>query len=365
MRYESFSKYCAVALIINLTVAILCLAQGSSQAYSQLLKEAVFKSSRYRGGPKLLTTYRRNSQLPGSPRFIPLVEGLDDSNAVPFLLKVIYEGPDWDPNDRFSQPRYQHIAKCYAVLSLASSGDPSSFSVLTDILQSDPDLVNAGLVGHTLRKHDIRMYAAVGLYILGEPNAVELLVRMLRDDNPKVKHQCLWALAGIGDLRALKSIMEVASDEDIDGLALHTCLQKMTKVKFSFETSIKRRDISIKAFPELDTAKLGTDFYKKVWQHWYKVGKSWTAQQFEKRYQARKKAPKNTKYKPRLDTLGIPALPFMIEKVKLGENAFIPLISRLVDQELPKDATHQQCLEWWEKNKHKWLITFDKPKKKQ
>jgi hypothetical protein len=52
----------------------------------------------------------------------------------------------------------------------------------------------------------------------------------------------------------------------------------------------------------------------------------------------------------------------MIEEVQQGETALIPLISRLVDRELPEDATQQQCLAWWNKNKDKWLIPFEKGK---
>jgi len=124
MRTVMRLRCCAMAAVVAAAVVSSCLAENSSlKSYSELLKEAVFKSSRGIG-PRLSTRHRRDSQLSGSPRFIPRVEGLDDPSAVPFLLKVIYEGPDWDPDDRFSQPRYRHIAKCYAVLSLAASGDP-------------------------------------------------------------------------------------------------------------------------------------------------------------------------------------------------------------------------------------------------
>jgi hypothetical protein len=251
------------------------------------------------------------------------------------------------------------------VLSLVASGDPVAFSVTLDILEDPDSFTPPGVHESFKRKYDIRGFAAIGLGLIGDPNAVEPLTRMLRDDNPFVKHKCLWALAGIGDLRALKSMVEVTGDDEISGFALEGCMKKITKVSFSYDVSVKRRESSVNQFPELGTYKSGSDLYKKVWQHWYKVVRSWTAQQFEKRYQARKLIPKNTKYKPRLDTLGIPALPFIIEKVKQGDKDLIPLISGLVDHELPKDATQQQCLDWWEKNKQKWLIPFTQPKKHQ
>jgi hypothetical protein len=272
-------------------------------------------------------------------------------------LQVIYEGPDWPQGDRFSNPPGRHIAKCYAVLSLAATGDPTAFGVLTDLLQSNPDSINADATEDLIRRHDIRMYAAVGLGMLADPNATDVLLRKLHDTNPYVRRQCFWSLAKIGELRAIEPMLEAAvADEAIDGLTLHTCMEKMTKVKLHIET-VKPPRNRVTEFPELGTAKLGTDFYIKVWQHWFDVRRSWTEGEFKDKYHTLSESKRKYNYQA-IARLGIPALPLLIEKIEQGETDLIPLVSQLVDKELPEDATQQQCLEWWDNNKDKWTIAF-------
>jgi hypothetical protein len=146
-------------------------------------------------------------------------------------------------------------------------------------LENPGKVTPAGLHESFKRRYDIRAYAAAGLGILGDPNAVEPLLRMLRDKNPKVKHHCLWSLAKIGDLRTIKPILEAAvADEEIDGLALDSCMRKMTKVRFTFDYSRKRKETTCRDFPELGPQKSGTAHYKKVWQHWFSIRKRWTEQ---------------------------------------------------------------------------------------
>ncbi|MHC4364666.1 MAG: HEAT repeat domain-containing protein [Planctomycetota bacterium] len=250
-----------------------CFADGLSKSYSELLRKAVTKAQRRKHGSGfglLHHTVRSRSGHSKSkwkkdpPEFTPLVDGLDDPNAVPFLVKVIYEGPDWDKNmpTRLSPVlgTYRHIGRCYSVLSLAVSGDPIAFSVLSGILENDanftdpclPEIVKQkyGVRAYVTdpclyewdkEKYDIRAYAAAGLGMLGDSNAVDLLLRRLSDKNRNVKHQCLWALGRIGDVRTIKPILEAAlNDEQINGLVVHVCIQKMTKVEFDFKTSWER-----------------------------------------------------------------------------------------------------------------------------
>ena len=61
-----------------------------------------------------------------------------------------------------------------------------------------------------------------------------------------------------------------------------------------------------------------------------------------------------------MQKVGIPALPLIIEKVNQGEKRLIPLFSRLVARQLPEDAAPQQVVTWWEKNKDRWTIPYEK-----
>jgi hypothetical protein len=69
---------------------------------------------------------------------------------------------------------------------------------------------------------------------------------------------------------------------------------------------------------------------------------------------------KTARHYDKIEDVGILALPHIIENVKQGQTHLIRLFSRLVDGELPKDATPQQVLSWWDKNKDRWTIPYEK-----
>jgi hypothetical protein len=370
MRSKDCSKCCMIAPIISLILLSPSSGNSTSEPYSELLREAVAELCRgpdgYPRRPELLPPARDLNWAQAPPRFRPSVEGLDDANAVPFLIKAVYEGLDWDANVPYGAPKFQRIARRYAVLSLAASGDLAAFDVLTDILHSDANSVNWDLAGESLALliEDMRLYGAAGLGILGEPNAVDHLLSMLGDDNRFLKHHCLWSLAKIGDLRAIKPMLDAAlADKEIDGLTLHSCLQHMTKAEI--ESDYSNGGIIYKDFPELGRLRAGTAQYKKLWQHWLKVRETWTEREFEKRYERWLKGRGDSQDERRLRGVGITALPLIIEKVEQGEAALIPVVSRLVDQELPQVATQQECLTWWQKNKDRWLIPSEEEKNQE
>ena len=59
-----------------------------------------------------------------------------------------------------------------------------------------------------------------------------------------------------------------------------------------------------------------------------------------------------------MKSLGIAAIPSMIEKIRNGDLALIPTASELSGGRLKNDATQAEALEWWEANKGKWLAPF-------
>jgi hypothetical protein len=122
MKFLNFPKRSVIMVIAGLVFANSGLPDVSPESYSKLLKQAVSEAGRFRGGYELLSA--RGSRI-GLPTFTPFVERFHERDAVPYLLKVIREGPDWE-NEKFvgRSALAPHIARCYAVLCLATSKDP-------------------------------------------------------------------------------------------------------------------------------------------------------------------------------------------------------------------------------------------------
>jgi len=65
-------------------------------------------------------------------------------------------------------------------------------------------------------------------------------------------------------------------------------------------------------------------------------------------------------YRALLD-LGIPALPLIVERLRMGETCFVPIFEELTKSRVfvhgPSAAvTSSNCIEWWERNKNDWTI---------
>jgi hypothetical protein len=104
------------------------------------------------------------------------------------------------------------------------------------------------------------------------------------------------------------------------------------------------------------------DFYS----NWWKEGQGGIKRLFEERYQRLKRVWNSSTQEEfegairDLEYLGIAALPYFFEKIKDNETVFIPIVSRLSKTALKSDATVEECLLWWEKNKDDWIIPFPK-----
>ena len=349
--------------------------------YSNLLKRAVYEASRFRGGFKLYGSWGRSKPhhgYPGSPSFRRFVEGLDEPNAVPFLINVLKNGPDWtdEKSLRLRGGIALHIARCYAALCLGASRDRRAFEPLVDTLENGEYLYHhkfAFSVAELETQHyDIRRYAAIGLGFLNDPNALQPLLRALEGGN----FHTIYALARTRDPRVIKPILKAAdgpsAGRSLWGLSLHEALKYATKAKFTIrhypDDTVKVREI-----PGLGVFRRprGTQFYRYLWQYWVKEGPQYAKLEFEKYYPGLKRVQKERPDDPdahasitrKMFGGGIAALPFAVEKVREGDLTLIPAISGLTNGELKKSATQKECLEWWEKNKEKWLMPFEEDKK--
>lgn len=90
----------------------------------------------------------------------------------------------------------------------------------------------------------------------------------------------------------------------------------------------------------------------------------WLSAEFEAFYvewqQLKRKGDKEAataKY-AQMKTLGIAAVPCMIEKIKAGDAGLIPLVSEFSGtrvKSVKENATREEILQWWDRNKQRWL----------
>jgi HEAT repeat protein len=60
----------------------------------------------------------------------------------------------------------------------------------------------------------LRIGAAIGLGMIADKSALEALIKTLKDDVAAVRKHAVWALATIGDERAVPPIEQLQNDKD-------------------------------------------------------------------------------------------------------------------------------------------------------
>lgn len=324
-----------VAVLLTIAAGVLpraCLGQeANSIDYVELFEKGLKDCYRYRN------PYGGVDEAP--PK-------LYDPNAVGFLIDVLKNGPFWPIKEQFHQAH--HLAKCYAAICLGKTKDSAAIEPLVEALRT---------IDKNETQEYVSFYAANGLGFLGDPNAVEALVKALQDKRVDVRISAIGVLGKLRDFRAIEPIIEAVKKEEqrdtpeIKKFSMYreldATLSKITKVKFQKKYSRKNY---------------------QLWFRWFQQGSKFVEPRFNaiySRWKKMKKETKGEKYVARKEfnkmiDLGIPAIPFMVQKVKRGEIEFIPVISKLTDGKLKKTSTQSECLDWWNKNKQKWLIPFGK-----
>ena len=344
-----------------------CFSEEASQSYSNILKEAVQEAGRFRGGYQLLGTDMGMESRAGLPIYRHVKE-LEEIEAVPFLLNVIENGPDWSTDKesrRFIQDVY--IARCYAILCLASTEDPRAYSILTDIVQNGINVSDSEINPTMTKKHDARAYAAFGLGVFGDPNSREVLVDELESESSQVRVQSFLALARLRDMRAIKPMMEkTSSDPAVDQFTFDAGMRAITQVSFAKESFFNEGEnaVQFNDFPELGKIQIDQEPLKKLWKHWYKIGPQWTKQQFKSKYddwkETKNKHPQKgsvlNQKEQKLSQLGVAALPLLIEKIDAGDTELIVVVSKLTHGDVERTATKQEVLLWWQNNKDTWTV---------
>ena len=100
----------------------------------------------------------------------------------------------------------------------------------------------------------------------------------------------------------------------------------------------------------------------KMILQWWKEGRKETAGKFSAGYaqylavRAQGKEVEAQTEIGRIRSLGIAALPHIMEKIQTDNGDLVKLVSQLTDRAVSPDAKPADCLEWWAKNKEKWLL---------
>jgi hypothetical protein len=101
--------------------------------------------------------------------------------------------------------------------------------------------------------------------------------------------------------------------------------------------------------------------HNNAWEMWYRNLDKYTKMEFELNIAAWRgfKHEENPvllkEVTRRIINIGVFALPYLIKEIQNGEIGLIPIVSILTDGKVPSDATSEQCLIWWEKNKEHYV----------
>lgn len=144
-------------------------------------------------------------------------------------------------------------------------------------------------------------------------------------------------------------------EENPDERLLWKAIEEITKVKIRGKYYKQKNVFIFPNFPDWKPRE-------NVYLYWREKGRKQTPEQLEisftnwkylkkqgKEEEARKKYQK-------IKDLGIATLPYVMEKIQQGEIELIPIVSYLTDDAVKKDLTPSECVEWWNKNKDKWIL---------
>lgn len=349
------------------------LAQNEQNSYQKLLRKAIIERPLGRAGIFDFLSWGAGPNVSG-PRFVPII-GLRNPNAVPFLINILQNGPDWSDDElpMGKANMYRYVARCYAALCLGSIGDSRALDPLLVVLNdTEIEPYKYGDKRTRSGEYNLRAQAAFALGDLGDHRAVKPLIKSLKQDGFA---ECIYALTKLQEITAVPIIVQVASDRNMfRNLEIHHCLENMLQVRFTFRTEGEDyRYKVIDQFPEIGIVHL-ENRYQTLWQHWLKVGDRYARERFEEYYPQWKAALKD---KPNAHSLhstlqekmlkgGVAAIPYLIAEIEKGDDALIPVASELtrprvrrtrdLSPKLSENATRTKALEWWKKNKKKWTV---------
>jgi len=363
-------------VLVCLTGAIRAEETRTQESYDEVLRECVLKPpstvvwDQYfdvkagLSGASWVTGFMGPLMLAGGERPI---EAFSDANAVPFLINVALKGPDWT-DERLLKDKggiLPHIARCIAVMTLGATKDPRGLEPLLQVL-NDGDYMQGGaeITYPDKDKYSIRGCAAQALELMENPGAAEALMAIVKkkDESNSLRLGCLRALTFTRDMRALPLIFKYW--ERLGGGArISPRLDFMLMASPGVDIGRDRKFFA-KKLPELGKV----DSVLVIWRHWLKKMKKEAPKDFAKKFGEWEKWKDNHPatpvaqhlYSVRISEYGVATFPYMVEGIRAGYADLAELVSWRTKGEIKKDASREEVLAWWEKNKQRWTIPFDK-----
>ncbi|MBP7052343.1 MAG: hypothetical protein KBE65_15125 [Phycisphaerae bacterium] len=284
--------------------------------------------------------------------------------AVPYLIQVLREGPEWTDDELRSaskeSPRY--YARCYAALCLGLSKDPRASDPLLDVLLDTQ--IAPFISPHPVRKdrYDLRDFAAFALGDLGDCRAIEPLLAALRSDHFPLS---IYSLLKLHAFSAVPSIIEVAVEHDLLSTTVHSSLMYALKVHFTLVHSHEDETWTVEEFPGLLGSSVG-EICAQLWLHWLDAGDRYARNWFDAYYSewdtAVREQPNNHSYHNallnKMLTGGMAATPYIIDKMKQGDERLVEAMTRLIRCWKVEGCTAAEWLQWWTDNRQQWQV-FD------
>lgn len=349
------------AYVMILTIGVLpCMAQ--EKTFDSLLRQVVISAGQAKYGFVLIGPDL--GRYPPGARFRP-IKGLGTKAAVPFLVHVLKNGPDWTEEQMLTEQggMYPHIARCYAALCLGAVGDVNALTPLIETLRHGDYLEHKYTITSSEKQaHDIREYAAIALGLLGDDMAVDpLLERLPISRNVNVAS----SLARLGDIKAIPLLIEQGFQLDPNAHEhIHRCLEELTKTRAKLQYDRKSRSFTDPIFPELGRLNK-TEAYHRHWRHWQANGRKYTKEQFNQYYTQWKRSltetPKafdvHASLRRKMLAGGVAVMPELMNKLETDGEDVLSAIEQLVGRRITKSnrpITRSQTMDWWNQNRQKW-----------
>jgi len=378
------STFIKSSLIIAMLIGIVFLSGGTfkskkaendnaKKSYDEILKQFVYSYPHFRGSAVL----KIEDCLIGGRS----IDKFADPNAVPFLIDVAVNGPNWVQQKGIKDyvDIGPHMARCVAMLIVGVHKDLRGLEPLVELLKNgnyleqkynltdlarkdfltkftfEPSYIKYGgdpCEVEAWKDFDIRYYAAKALELMGDPCAVDALVEVVKDSNEifLLREKCLDALSCTRDMRALPVLLEY-------------CYQ----VEGNKTDLISRLRHLLKAGPKIKSTK-DRKSTVAIWRKWLQLTRERAGTRFGEQYAAWRgwrlhnpgEPAKKWKNYWKMKGYGIATLPYMVQAVEAGEAELSEWLWLFTGGEVKKDAGRQDILDWWKKNKQRWLIPYDK-----
>jgi hypothetical protein len=157
-----------------------------------------------------------------------------------------------------------------------------------------------------------------------------------------------------------------------DENALSAALHDVTKVKFHFHNqslASGKEHWSIDELPGVQWSR--NPNVTELWLRWWNDERFHTPERFAKFYAERQALLQQGDAKgaqekcERIQNLGIPVLPCLLDRIGQGATDLVPILSALTSGAVKPDASPADCAKWWNAHKQEWTLppaTTDKAK---